>query len=173
VGSNKPKVRDDLSVIDLDGELVVWDGETGDVHYLNPTASIVFELCDGSGTVEELATDIARAFGMPVERVEEDVRAIVGQYREAGLLRGSVKLAPHEAVRRGPMSGDRIPPHDGPAHDHHDHHDHHDDHDQDEEGASGHDGHAGHAHDAGGGPLTEGLLVDDRELIREDEPQST
>lgn len=167
MATNKPHVRDDLSLVSLDGETVVWDGTTGDVHYLNPTASIVFELCDGTGTVPELAADIAEAFGMPVEQVHADVLAIVTQYREAGLLRGTVKLAPPQPVRRGPMTGDRIPDHDHPDHDHHEHH-HHDD----EQLADG-DDHLGHAHDLDGGPLTEGLLVDDREVIREEEPQST
>jgi PqqD family protein of HPr-rel-A system len=172
LATNKPHVRDDLSLVTLDGETVVWDGTTGDVHYLNPTASIVFELCDGTGSVEELAADIADAFGMPVEQVQADVLAIVTQYREAGLLRGTVKLAPAQPVRRGPMTGDRIPEHDHSDHDHsdHDHHEHH--HHENEQPIEG-DGHRGHDHDLDGGPLTEGLLVDDREVIREEEPQST
>ena len=44
----KPKARDDLTVVELDGEAVIYDEETTELHHLNPTATIVFALCDGS-----------------------------------------------------------------------------------------------------------------------------
>ena len=43
----KPKVRDGLTVVELDGEAVIYDEETTELHHLNPTATIVFGLCDG------------------------------------------------------------------------------------------------------------------------------
>ncbi len=47
----KPKVRDDLTVVELDGEAVIYDEETTELHHLNPTATIVFGLCDGTATM--------------------------------------------------------------------------------------------------------------------------
>ena len=38
----------------------MYDPKTGEVHYLNATAALVFRLCDGSGSVQEIAEDVGR-----------------------------------------------------------------------------------------------------------------
>ena len=81
-----PKVRDDLAVVELDGEAVVFDERTCDLHYLNPTATVVFGLCDGTGTVDELAADIAAAFGADGAQVKRDVAAVVEDFGRSGFL---------------------------------------------------------------------------------------
>ena len=73
----------------LDGEAVIYDDRTGDLHNLNPTATIVFGLCDGTGTIKELAADVAEAFVMPVSEIEPQIRGLVRQFRKAGLLEPS------------------------------------------------------------------------------------
>jgi PqqD family protein of HPr-rel-A system len=85
----KPKIRDDLAAAELDGEAVVYDERTGELHHLNPTATIIFSLCDGSSTVREMSGEIAGAFGMPADEVERQVRALLRQFRKAGLLNGT------------------------------------------------------------------------------------
>lgn len=81
-----PRVRDDLVVVELDGEAVVFDERTCDLHYLNPTATVVFGLCDGTGSVEELASDIAAAFGADETQVRRDVAAVVADFERTGFL---------------------------------------------------------------------------------------
>jgi PqqD family protein of HPr-rel-A system len=83
----RPTLRDDLTVVELDGEAVVYDDRTGDLHHLNATATVVFSLCDGTGTVRELATDLAHAYGQPVDDVERQIRGLLRRFRRAGLLR--------------------------------------------------------------------------------------
>jgi PqqD family protein of HPr-rel-A system len=82
----KPKARADLAVEELDGEAVIFDEESGDLHHLNPTATIVLGLCDGTATMHSLSADLARAFGAPLEDVEPQVRTLVRQFRKANLL---------------------------------------------------------------------------------------
>lgn len=82
----KPKIRDDLTVVELDGEVVIYDERAEDIHHLNPTASIVFSLCDGRSTVKEMARDIAEAFGVTEDQVEQEVRPLLREFRKAGLL---------------------------------------------------------------------------------------
>jgi PqqD family protein of HPr-rel-A system len=82
----KPRVRDDLTVVELDGETVIYDERTGDLHHLNPTATIVLGLCDGTATVKEFSREIADAFGEPVVSVERQVRTLLKDLRKAGLL---------------------------------------------------------------------------------------
>ena len=82
----KPKVREDLAVVEIDGEAVIYDERTGDLHHLNPTATIVLGLCDGTATVKEFSFDIAEAFGVPAADVERQVRALLRDLRKAGLM---------------------------------------------------------------------------------------
>ena len=43
-----PKARDELTVVHLDGESVVYDASSGDLHHLNMSATAVLDLCDGT-----------------------------------------------------------------------------------------------------------------------------
>jgi hypothetical protein len=82
----KPKARIDLTVVELDGEAVIYDEETTDLHHLNPTATIVFGLCDGTSTIRTMSDDISGAFGVSSEEVEPQVRSLMRQFRKAKLL---------------------------------------------------------------------------------------
>jgi PqqD family protein of HPr-rel-A system len=79
-------MRDDLTVVELDGEAVIYDDGSGDLHHLNASATLVAGLCDGTATVRELSADISSAFGVPYDEVERQVRALLRSLRRAGLL---------------------------------------------------------------------------------------
>lgn len=85
----RPRTREDLTVVELDGEAVIYDEESGDLHHLNPTATIVFGLCDGTSTAKQLSADIAEAFGVSLEHIEPQVRRLVRDLRKAKLLEPS------------------------------------------------------------------------------------
>ncbi|HZA41031.1 MAG TPA: HPr-rel-A system PqqD family peptide chaperone [Actinomycetota bacterium] len=82
----KPRIREDLTTVELDGEAVIYDDRTGDLHHLNSTATIVAKLCDGSATIRELAIDIAYAFQLPEDDVEKQIRSLLRKLRRADLL---------------------------------------------------------------------------------------
>ena len=94
----KPLVRDGLTVVELDGEAVIYDEETGELHHLNPSATIVFGLCDGTQTPDEMAAEIAAAFGVPVEEMTPQVREVVDQFGYAGLLDGVARVERDEVA---------------------------------------------------------------------------
>lgn len=82
----RPKAREDLTIAELDGEAVIFDEETNDLHHLNPTATIVFGLCDGTSTIPEMSMEISEAFGVPADVVESQVRSVLRQFRNSKLL---------------------------------------------------------------------------------------
>ena len=82
----RPVARDDLTVIELDGEAVVYDERTGNLHHLNQTATLIFSLCDGTGTARELSVDIARASNLRVEQIEPQVRSLLRTLKKEGLV---------------------------------------------------------------------------------------
>jgi PqqD family protein of HPr-rel-A system len=93
VPAPKPKIRGDLAVEELDGEAVIYDEETQELHHLNATATIVFNLCDGTATASELAQEISTAFRVESSEVERHVRALLRDFRQKGLLQGRASKA--------------------------------------------------------------------------------
>lgn len=87
----RPKVREDLGVVELDGEAVIYDERNGSLHHLNPTATLVFSLCDGTSTIKQMAGDIAQAYQVPLSEVEKQLRKLIRDFR------GSELIEPHAA----------------------------------------------------------------------------
>lgn len=82
----KPAVRQDVVVVELDGEAVIYDESNGHIHHLNPTATIVFNLFDGTATVKELAGLIAGEYDIAAIDVERQIRSLIRDFRAAGLI---------------------------------------------------------------------------------------
>ena len=84
-----PRIRDDVAIVEIDGEAVLYEPRRIMLYHLNVTAAIIYQVCDGTGTVQQLAVDIAESFGVPLEQVEPEVHAIVHMFDEIGILEGS------------------------------------------------------------------------------------
>jgi peroxiredoxin len=91
-GSFVPVAVRDVATVELDGEMVLARIPAGMSHLqtfaLNQTASIVWQCFDGSGTLDEIVTDVADAFGADVDVVSADVLALARELGAAGLLVG-------------------------------------------------------------------------------------
>jgi Coenzyme PQQ synthesis protein D (PqqD) len=76
----------DVVFQELDGEvLVLAPGQTAVLH-LNPTASDVWDLLATASSSEELATLLARGYGVPVEQVAADLAALLPVLLEHGVV---------------------------------------------------------------------------------------
>jgi hypothetical protein len=56
-----------LEVTHVPDGYVIYDEEQGRVHYLNPTAAIIYEVCDGSKTVDDIRAFVRDAYGLGEE----------------------------------------------------------------------------------------------------------
>jgi len=83
---DRPHVREDLTIVELDGEAVVYDGVTGELHHLNPSATIVLSMCDGARTISAMAEAVSDAFDVALDDVTPQVSSVVERFAEAGLL---------------------------------------------------------------------------------------
>jgi hypothetical protein len=70
----------------IDGEVVILDRSAGRVHHLNATASCIWNGCDGTQSVSEIATRLTDEFDVVSEAVLRDVIAALVQFQELGLL---------------------------------------------------------------------------------------
>jgi hypothetical protein len=64
---------------------VAYAKERERVHYLNPTAAIVYLLCDGRHDASTIAAEVARQFGLKNEPLQ-DVRDCLAQLQSEGLI---------------------------------------------------------------------------------------
>ena len=60
-----PRQVEGLEVNEAEDGLVVFDPETDTVHHLNASASLIFELCDGSRDADAIATVVGDAYALP------------------------------------------------------------------------------------------------------------
>ena len=115
----KPKARADLTFVPIEDEAILYDPEAVRLHHLNPSAALIFQLCDGSGTVKELARDIAEELELPHDEILNQVRSVVNHFRHSGILDGRRRKSDgpsDEVVHVGHTHG-----HDGHAHEGHAH----------------------------------------------------
>ena len=86
MGVERPEAASGLDVHEVEDGFVVFDASTDRVHYLNPTATVVFSLCDGTRTAGEVAELVQSAWELDAPPVDEVV-ACIAQLRDEGVLR--------------------------------------------------------------------------------------
>jgi hypothetical protein len=72
----------------LDGEAVILDQAGNRLHHLNPTATVAWTCFDGTGTLADLAADLAHEFATDPSTTAADVVALARELGAAGLLEG-------------------------------------------------------------------------------------
>ncbi len=82
----QPRPRPDYRLEEMDGELLLYHPSRTTILYCNPTASLIWQLCDGQRTVEEIATLLAAAYEQPFETICGQVVATLKQFRQVGAL---------------------------------------------------------------------------------------
>ncbi|HEY3111775.1 MAG TPA: PqqD family protein [Chloroflexota bacterium] len=70
----------------VDGELVLYDPDEQRLHVLNPTAGLIWRLCDGKHQESDLVETLAGRYPRNRSAIEEDVPRIIGRFRSEGLL---------------------------------------------------------------------------------------
>ncbi len=80
-----PKRADGLEIIPADDGYVIYEEEKDRVHYLNPVAALIYELCNGdnsTGTIMEL---VQQSFGL-VDTPAAEVTKALEQLKDEGLI---------------------------------------------------------------------------------------
>ncbi len=78
--------RPGLLVEEFEDELVVCDPEQEEVVVLNPMAAAIWELCDGTRTVEEIAEEVVAALPADRGQVLSDVESFIGDMTRRGFV---------------------------------------------------------------------------------------
>ncbi len=82
----RPRRRADIIAREMEDEILLYDPQQNSTHLLNPTAAAIWELCDGTRTPEEMAEEIVRVLPADRPTILSDVKRIIREFSENGLL---------------------------------------------------------------------------------------
>jgi pyrroloquinoline quinone biosynthesis protein D len=82
----KPLKVSDIVEYEIDGEVTLFDLQRDRVHILNQVAAVIWRLCDGSRTVDQLVEDISILFDADLGLVQEDVGQLLQNLEGAHLV---------------------------------------------------------------------------------------
>jgi hypothetical protein len=85
MSSPNPIRSDGLEVDEAEDGLVVYDPREDMVHHLNPSASVIFDLCDGSRDAEEIAALLGTVYEL-VSPPREEALAGLRELAERKLI---------------------------------------------------------------------------------------
>ncbi len=80
----------DLDVHEVPDGYIVYQKEHDRVHYLNKTAAIIFELCDGTHEPDDIVARVAKAFELDPS-AHDEIRAGLDSLVKEGLVLSSSK----------------------------------------------------------------------------------
>jgi hypothetical protein len=76
------KRKDDYRLEEVDGELLLYHPGSTKILYCNETASLIWQLCDGTRGEEEIVSTLSEAYPDAGDAVAEDVKATLHQFLE-------------------------------------------------------------------------------------------
>lgn len=80
--SSKPRRQPHYRLEMIDSELLLFHPAQTKVLYCNETASIIWQLCDGQHTVEEITSLLAAVFAEAANSIAHDVETTLQQFLE-------------------------------------------------------------------------------------------
>ncbi len=84
----KPVCKPDITVKDIGGETLLYSADDEAIHILNPTAQLIWELCNGEHTAEDIERAVRASFsGADEHDVAGDVRRALAVFAGKGLLK--------------------------------------------------------------------------------------
>jgi len=60
--NNKPKKREDLTIHELGDEVMLYDAANEKIHVLNHTAYLIWNLCDGQHSIEDIKYEMNKYY---------------------------------------------------------------------------------------------------------------
>jgi hypothetical protein len=82
----KPLRKQEYRLEKMDNELLLFNPQDLVVLYLNESASVVWQLCDGQRTISQIAELIAEAYPEAEKSILDDVQETILLFRDKGAV---------------------------------------------------------------------------------------
>jgi hypothetical protein len=86
LGDLYPKRRSNLNWRTIDGETLILNRAEGRLHQLNPTASFIWDCCDGYLNISEIVDRLAGVYEVDARTACKDVEKVLFNLRSSKLL---------------------------------------------------------------------------------------
>lgn len=80
-----PRRRGDVLELDLGDGVIIYDRDANLVHHLNPSAALVWRMCEGESTVSELVQVLVDVLGLSLHEVNAQVADLLQELEELKL----------------------------------------------------------------------------------------
>lgn len=83
IAQKKPKSIDDFQLEEIDGEVLLYSPKATRSIYLNPSASLIWRLCTGEFSAQEIIDSLKEQFPEEADTIADDVMTTLNQFVEA------------------------------------------------------------------------------------------
>lgn len=83
---DKPRRKPDYHLEMIDDELLLYHPGETKILYCNPTASLIWQLCDGQYTAQEITTLLSDSFPEAAETIAAEVEATLQDFLQYGAI---------------------------------------------------------------------------------------
>ena len=83
-----PKRRSDLNYRTINGETLILNRQEKRLHQLNPTASFIWDCCDGNSNIAAIIDRLIRAYEVDAVTARKDVEQVLSNLQSSNLLEG-------------------------------------------------------------------------------------
>ena len=84
--SRVPTPKPDYRLEELDGELLLYHPADTKTIYLNATASLIWNLCDGERSIDEIVELLVESFPEAGDSIENEVQETLDQFANHGAI---------------------------------------------------------------------------------------
>lgn len=80
------KLRNGVSITEVDYGTVLLDEERGQYWNLNPTGALILQTLLGDGTIDQAARTLAEQYAVEIDTANSDVQQLVDELCSVGLI---------------------------------------------------------------------------------------
>jgi PqqD family protein of HPr-rel-A system len=88
----RPAKAPDVLELDMGDGLILYNHDSSLVHHLNPSAALLWQLCDGEASVGELATEISQEYGLGDGAALKQISAVIAEFDALDLVQDTRNL---------------------------------------------------------------------------------
>jgi hypothetical protein len=83
IAQKKPKTIADFQLEEIDGEVLLYSPKATRSIYLNPSASLIWRLCTGEFSTQEIIDSLRDQFPEQADSIEDDVMTTLDLFLES------------------------------------------------------------------------------------------
>jgi len=83
----QPAICGDLNVRNIDGETVILNRSTNQIHTLNPTASFIWNMLEQQSDLDSIVKQLTESYEITLDAANSDLHVILNELSELNLIK--------------------------------------------------------------------------------------